>query len=126
MSTRSLLHHGFGLGTMEPLRTEVADGGLVFHVRAPLARWRCAHCHSAEVIRRGCRERRRHLVPIGGKPVMLAMKVQRLECRNSGRLAREHLAFAEPRRRYTRQFGRYVLELMLSGISPNCEPLPSA
>lgn len=117
MSTRSLLYHGFGLGTMEPLRTEVVDGGLVFHVRTPLERLCCAYCHSAEVIRRGCHERRLHLVPIGGKPVMLAMNVQRLECRNCGRLAREHLAFAEPRRRYTRQFGRYVLELSHLGTT---------
>lgn len=115
MSTRSLLYRAFGLGTIEPMSSEFEGGRVCFHVRTPLERLCCAHCHSAEVIRRGTYERQLRLVPIGSKPCVAVVSVQRLECRVCGRLAREHLAFAVPRRSYTRQFARYVLELSRFG-----------
>lgn len=84
-------------------------GQLHFYVRTPLERLQCAHCHQAEVTRRGAKERTFFSVPIGDMKTRIVYLVQRLECQSCAALAQEHLRFAEPYKRYTRQFKRYVL-----------------
>jgi transposase len=111
MSTKSLLYHGFGLGTMEPLKTASEDGTIYLHVRRPIERLVCARCHSASVIRRGTSARRLRHVPIGLKPVVVQLTVQRLECRECGHLGDEHFAFVDGIKRYTHAFAQYVLSL---------------
>jgi transposase len=50
-------------------------------------------------------------VPIGGKPVWLALAVPRLGCRQCGAVRQAKIGFADPRFGYTRAFERYALEL---------------
>ena len=111
MSTRSELHHCFGLGTVEVLRTEFVGGETVFHCRHPPKRVRCPCCHGSSVIRRGTVSRRFRLVPTGSRQCWLEFEVQRLGCRECGAVRQEMLPFAKPRKRYTRAYARYVLEL---------------
>lgn len=111
MSTRSLLYHGFGLGTMEPQKTTFTGGAITLHIRRPLQRLCCSQCCGANVIRRGTKQRRLRHVPIGLKPVYLEVTVQRLQCRDCGQLRYEQLPFMLPLKRYTRRFADYVIAL---------------
>jgi transposase len=58
----------------------------------------------------GCPRRFRTL-PIGSRPVVLELSVQRLHCFDCGGTHQARLGFADQRRSYTRAFERYVLEL---------------
>lgn len=111
MSTRSLLYHGFGLGTMDTLKTTYAEGTVTFHIRRPLDRQCCPCCHSPNFIRRGTKWRRLRHVPIGEKPVWLRVQLQRLKCRDCGELRFERLPFMDDAKRHTRAFARYVISL---------------
>jgi transposase len=50
-------------------------------------------------------------VPIGSKPVVIALAIPRLECKECKVVRQAEVTFAQPRRSYTRAFARYVLEL---------------
>ena len=50
-------------------------------------------------------------MPIGRKPVVIELPVQRVECEECGALRQVSIGFADERRTYTRAFERYVLEL---------------
>jgi len=111
MSTRSELYHCFGLGVVEVLRTDFSGGATVLHCRHPASRLRCACCYGSDVICRGTVRRRLRLVPVGSRRTWLEFELRRLECRGCGAVRQEKLSFAEPYKRYTRSFARYVLEL---------------
>jgi transposase len=50
-------------------------------------------------------------LPIGLRPTLIEWDVQRLRCLVCGALRQVNVPFADPDRRYTRAFDRYVLEL---------------
>lgn len=110
MST-SLLYHAFGVRGYIYKATEYREGRILFRIRHNHKRLRCPECNSRRVIRRGCVEREFRSVPIGGKPVVIRLGVQRVLCLQCGVLRQVHLGFAEARRCYTRSFERYVLAL---------------
>jgi transposase len=110
MST-SLLYHGFGLVGYRYVRQQYKEGQLIFHIEQPRERLRCAHCRSAEVWAQGGIERTFRTVPIGGKPVLLQLPVPRVLCFDCGQVRQVKVAFADPKKRYTRAFERYALEL---------------
>ncbi len=110
MST-SLLYHGFGLVGYRYVRQEFTEGGVTFHIEQPRERLRCPHCRSAEVWAQGGVERTFRTVPIGSKPVLLKFKVPRVLCFDCGGVRQVKLGFADPKKRYTRAFERYALEL---------------
>lgn len=117
MSTRSEMYHCFGLGTVEPLKTEFRKGRTYFHARHPLGRLRCPCCHSSDVIRRGVVVREFLMQPIGRRPSILVFRIQRLGCRQCGAVQQERLPFADPCKRYTRAFARYVESLCHIGTT---------
>ena len=110
MST-SLLYHGFGLVGYRYVRQEFQGGRVTFHIEQPRERLRCPHCRSDAVWAQGGVERTFRTVPIGGKPVLLRFKVPRVLCFDCGQVRQVKLGFADPKKRYTRAFERYALEL---------------
>ena len=50
-------------------------------------------------------------MPVGGKPVLLRMAVQRLECKDCGHVCQEHVHFAAPQTTFTRRLAKYAVEL---------------
>jgi transposase len=110
MST-SLLYHGFGLVGYRYVRQEFTEGCVTFSIEQPRERLRCPHCRSAEVWAQGGVERTFRTVPIGSKPVLLRFKVPRVLCFDCGGVRQVKLGFADPKKRYTRAFARYALEL---------------
>ena len=111
MST-SILYHGFGIRDHRYLRTRYVAGSLVFHIETVSDRLRCALCGSVEVIKKGKRIRRVRTLPMGKKPVFLALHLHRLLCRDCGGLRQEPLRVSFPRKRWTKALGRYVVELL--------------
>jgi transposase len=110
MST-SLLYHAFGLRGYDYVKTEYQEGGVIFTLCQRPHTYRCPVCNSRDVHPRGHQERRFKAVPIGHKPVTVVLPIPRVECPRCGLIRQVPVAFADPRRSYTRAFERYALEL---------------
>jgi transposase len=110
MST-SLLCHAFGVRGYDYVKTDYTEGTVVFTVRQRPHTCRCPQCDSREVIRHGHETRSFKAIPIGNKPVFIVLPIPRVECRACKIIRQVTLPFADPRRRYTRSFERYALEL---------------
>ena len=110
MST-SLLYHGFGLIGYRYVRQEFRGGQVIFRIEQPRERLHCPRCGHDNVWVQGGVERRFRLPPIGCKPVLLEFKVPRVRCFRCDRTRQVKVGFADPKKRYTRSFERYALEL---------------
>jgi transposase len=84
---------------------------VVFTIDQDRATYRCPACGSAHVTRHGVSPRLFRTVPIGRTPVRLFFAVPRVACRACGVVRQVAVAFADPRRSYTRAFERYALHL---------------
>lgn len=113
MST-SLLYHGFMIRGYEYQRTTYVWGGIVLTIKQARDRLRCPCCGSEDVHQRGHRWRLYRTLPIGGKPVWIDFKIPRLSCQKCGAWRQVRVTFAKERKRYTKAFARYVLELSKS------------
>lgn len=114
MST-SLLYHGFGVRGYEYMSTEYSGGCTTFRIELLRKRLRCPECGSAEVVCKGYSPPRIFLgVPIGSRPTRIEFEVPRVRCEACGITRQVDVGFADPRKRYTRQFARYALELTSS------------
>lgn len=111
MST-SLLSHVFGIRGYRYVATRYERGEIVVRIEAPRESLRCPGCGSSHVhvVERFPRQWR--TVPIGAKPVWLEMDVPKVECQTCGVRRRVEVMFADPKRRHTRSFERYVVELL--------------
>ena len=110
MST-SLLYHAFGLRGYDYVKTEYTEGAVVFTVQQRPHTCRCPQCGSWQVIHHGHESRSFKTLPIGHKPARIVLPIPRVECRSCGITRQVTLPFADPRRRYTKAFERYALEL---------------
>ena len=110
MST-SLLYHAFGVRGYRYVRTEYIEGEVAFTIEQPREACRCSACGSENVVRHGDVPRPFRTLPIGGKPVWVVLAIPRLGCKDCGIVRQAEVAFADPRRSYTKAFARYALEL---------------
>jgi len=110
MST-ALLYHGWDVAGYTPRHADYRGEGLVFTIEPQAEQLCCSHCGSRRVRGEGKGSRRFRTLPIGSKPVSLALAVPRLGCHDCGATRQMPLSFADPRRNYTHSFERYVLEL---------------
>ncbi len=105
MST-SLLYHAFGIRGYHYTRTDYQDGQTIFTIHQEPETCRCSACGSGDVVARGHVERRFRSLPIGSRATSLALPVPRVECRACGVVRQVDVTFADPRRSYTKAFGR--------------------
>lgn len=110
MST-TLLYRAFGLDGYRQVSQRFEEGHVILRIDKPAERLRCSHCGSTEVWGQGGVERTFQTIPIGCKPVLLQYKVPRVFCLDCKLSRQVKLGFAEPKKRYTRAFERYALEL---------------
>lgn len=110
MST-SLLYHAFGAKGYHYVSSRFEKGAVVFTIEQPSHNLRCSACGERRVIRKGKQLRRFRAVPIGSKPVFLEFAVPRVWCLVCDLIRQVKIGFASMRRRYTRGFERYALEL---------------
>src|SRR5271166_2314268 len=110
MST-SLLYHGFGIVGYHSVSQRFQEGQVTFRIRQPRERLRCPQCDCDDVWVRGHEERTFRMVPIGSKPTFLTLDVARVWCPACDSVRQVKIGFADPKKRYTRSFERYALEL---------------
>jgi transposase len=110
MST-SLLYHRFGVVGYRYVNQQFLAGTTVFRIEQPRDRLRCSHCGSDEVWAQGGVKRCFRGLPIGKQPTLIEFKVPRVLCWNCGLVRQVEIQFADQRKRYTRSFERYALEL---------------
>ena len=110
MST-SLLYHGFGVVGYHFVGQIFEPGITTFRIEQPRERLRCSHCRSDEVWAQGGVERNFRGLPIGKQPTFINFKVPRVLCFNCGKVRQVKIAFAAPKKHYTRAFERYALDL---------------
>jgi transposase len=106
-----MLYHGWAVRGYQYVRTEYENGRIVYVIRQEDGELRCPACGSGQVIRGGQVVREFKTLPIGTKPVILRLPIQRVECRDCGAIRQVKVAFADERRSYTHAFERYAVEL---------------
>ena len=110
MST-SLLYHRFGLVGYRYVNQQFVAGATIFRIEQPRERLRCSHCGSDEVWAQGGVDRSFRGLPIGKQPTFIEFKVPRVLCWSCGLVRQVKIQFADAKKRYTRSFERYALEL---------------
>ena len=105
------MYHLMGIREQECTCAEYSGSVAVLYVKTKKNEFYCAKCGSRHVIRSGVVEREFRSVPVGSKPVVVRMKVQRLECKECGSVSQEHIHFAKPGRSYTRRMATFVVDL---------------
>lgn len=112
MST-SVLYHCFGVmgRGIYHLHTRFEKGRTVFRINQDPTTFQCSRCGRRAVKKKGTVRRTWITLPIGLRPTVIEWDVQRLRCLVCGALRQVNIPFADPDRRYTRAFDRYVLEL---------------
>ena len=110
--SQSWLYHAFRIRGYRYVATQYLYGQIVLRVEPPRESLRCSSCRSAHVhvverFRRWWRT-----LPVGSKAVWIEMDVPKVECQACGLRRRVEVTFAEPLRRHTRSFERYVSELL--------------
>jgi len=110
MST-TLLYHRFGIVGYHYVSQNFEPGITTFRIEQPRERLRCSHCRSAEVWAQGGVERSFRALPIGKQPTFISFKVPRVFCFPCGKVRQVKIAFADPKKHYTRAFERYALDL---------------
>jgi len=103
MST-SLLYHAFGLRGYGHVCPAFRQGQIEFKVCQAPDTLRCSACGSDRLIHRGQVIRRFKTLPIGGRPVVIVLPIQRVGCQSCGVVRQIRVAFAEAQKSYTRSF----------------------
>lgn len=108
----SWLYHVLGVRGYRYVATRFERGEVIVRIELPREKLQCPACghRHVHVIERFCRVWR--TVSIGAKAVFLEMDVPKLHCQQCGARRRVEVTFAAPRRRHTRSFERYVIELL--------------
>lgn len=111
----SFMYHNLGVREQECTREEYQDGKTILHIRTKKKYIYCPVCGSKHVICSGKTIREIRSVPIGSRPIILRMSVQRVECKECGAVRNEEIKFTRGKRRYTRSFERLVHDLSKIG-----------
>ena len=114
MST-TLLNRGWKVYGYNYCSTKYEPGKITYHIQHKQEELTCSVCGSKDVLRRGTVTRILRTLPIGSQAVYLSLPVQRVECRRCRNLRQTKIGIANPRCSYTKQFERYVLDLLKWG-----------
>lgn len=76
------LYHAWGIYTHKCTREEYNGNTIILHVEAKEREKECPKCGHRHLVKNGFRIRDFIGLPIGGKKVIIRMKVQRYKCKN--------------------------------------------
>ena len=110
--SNSLLYHAFSIRGYRYVATRYREGEVFLKVEMPRESLCCPVCGHAHVHVVERFPRRWRTLPIGARCVWIEMEVPRVECQQCGARRRVAPTFADPKRRHTRSFERYVMELL--------------
>ena len=108
----SFLYHAWGLYTHECTREEYKGNTIILHIQTKDREKVCPRCGKRHLVKNGYRFRDFVGLPIGGKKVIIRMKVQRYKCRDCDYDQQESIPFATGSRSYTHRFAKYVVDLL--------------
>ena len=108
----SFLYHAWGLYTHECTREEYKGNTIILHIQAKEREKVCPRCGKRHLVKNGYRIRDFMGLPIGGKKLLIRMKVQRYKCRDCDYDQQERIPFATGSRSYTHRFAKYVVDLL--------------
>ena len=108
----SFLYHAWGLYTLECTREEYKGNTIILHVQTKERIKTCPGCGRRHFVKNGYRFRDFVGLPIGGKKVIIRMKVQRYKCKDCDFDQQERIPFATGSRSYTHRFAKYVVDLL--------------
>lgn len=108
----SFLCHAWGLYALECTREEYKGNTIILHVQTKERIKTCPRCGKRHFVKNGYRFRDFVGLPIGGKKVIIRMKVQRYKCKDCDFDQQERIPFATGSRSYTRRFAKYVVDLL--------------
>ena len=110
----SFLYHAWGLYHHKCLREEYKGNTIILHIESKRVPKCCPKCGHAHLVKNGFRTRDFISLPIGGKKVILRMKVHRYKCKcaDCDYDCQERISFAPGSHSYTRRFARYVVDLL--------------
>lgn len=110
----SFLYHAWGLYTHKCTREEYKGNTIILHVEAKDRKKECPKCGHRHLVKNGFRICDFIGLPIGGKKVIIRMKVQRYKCKNKDcdYDRQEKIPFATGICGYTHRFAKYVVDLL--------------
>ena len=110
----SFLYHAWGLYTHECTKEEYKGNTIILHVQTKDRLCVCPKCGKRHLVKNGYRYRDFTGLPIGGRKVIIRMKVQRYKCMEEGcdYDQQEKIPFAKGSRTYTHRFAKYVVDLL--------------
>jgi transposase len=107
-----MLYHVWGIRGYQVAGSEKVEGNSILVSIQPTPKMmRCSRCGSKDVIRKGVMYRLIRGVPVGSRDMWFDVAVPRVRCDQCGVTRQVRIPFAETKKRYTRQFERYALEL---------------
>ena len=112
----SFLYHAWGLYNHKCTREEYKGNTIILHIEAKERKKDCPKCGHRQLVKNGFRVRDFIGLPIGGKKVIIRMKVQRYKCKNQDcdYDRQESIPFATGSCGYTHRFAKYVVDLLRS------------
>jgi len=111
MST-SAMYHVYGARTYRYLKAEFRGGAVYYHIEKKDRHRRCVECGGRDVTFDSRDVVTVKTVPSGSKQIFLVLHLRVLKCRDCGARRQESRDVAEPRKSYTKQLARYVLDLV--------------
>ena len=110
----SFLHHAWGLKSLECTREEYKGNTIILHVQHKLRQKECPKYGKRHLVKNGYRTRDFLGLPIGGKKIVIRMKVQRYKCNCCDYDQQEKIPFATGSCSYTHRFAKYVVDMLRS------------
>ena len=110
----SFLYHAWGLYNHICTHEEYKGNTIILHVEAKERQIECPNCGCRHLVKNGFRMRDFIGLPVGGRKVIIRMKVQRYKCKNKvcDYDRQEHIPFATGSCGYTHRFAKYVVGLL--------------
>lgn len=112
MST-SILYHAWGVKDYIHKSVEYAAGALWFHIEKNPEKRVCPLCSGRDFVLAGLVDPPPAVrsVPVGKKPAWLVLHLHRVACADCKAVVQEGRLLADPKKHYTHQLVRYVLDL---------------
>ena len=110
--SHSAIYRELGVCGYQHVRARKERDGLHLTISQDRSRYCCSRCGSTKVHGKGSRPRSFRAPSIGQKPVWIDLDVPVVLCRSCHVEAQVRVPFAQPLKRYTRQFARQVLSLV--------------
>jgi len=107
-----LIYLALGLHGYKYKKTFCKKGKIFLYVEKKPDKLQCPCCGNSQINLKGKITRQFKTLPIGSKPVVLVVEIQRIHCKRCNVIRQVHLNFADVKKTYTRALARYILELL--------------